>query len=150
MVLKLAIYENKKSQNKSPETLDPPPGPSSSPSRSSLSRGRTVTVRSAIGGGAPRSGWGRLPRLIRVGDGHLRPCVFPPPSPVTRALHHHRERAEGRRGVGEKTRKAPLPPPEGRRGERRPGKEWERSFGGREREREMGRRVRGERERRGE
>lgn len=38
--------------------------------------------------------------------------------------------------MGEKTRKAPLPPPEGRRGERRPGKEWERSFGGRERERD--------------
>lgn len=37
--------------------------------------------------------------------------------------------------MGEKTRKAPLPPPEGRRGERRPGKEWERSFGGGERER---------------
>jgi hypothetical protein len=46
--------------------------------------------------------------------------------------------------VGEKTRKAPLPPPEGRRGERRPGKEFERSFGGRETERERDRERDGE------
>lgn len=119
-MLKLAIYENKKSQNKSPETLDPPPGPSSSPSRSSLSRGRAVTVRSAIGGGAPQDPGGEGFRAWFVWETatSVLACFLhppPPPEPSTiigrgergdevwerrrgRRRCHHRKGGEGRGG----------------------------------------------------